>query len=106
MTQQVAEPTAPAGAASAADAGAAADSILARAVADSLARAPGANALVNVSIHSSSLLLFLYNRSCTLVKGDAVRVSPAEDAVPSTAPASEEALAPTQRAPSRNSLKP
>lgn len=52
------------------------DALLARAAAEALEQAPGANALANLTIESRSLLLLLYNRSCTEVRADAVRVVP------------------------------
>jgi hypothetical protein len=42
-----------------------------------LAKAPGADALVDASIHNDVLFTLLFNRTCVRITGDAIRTRPA-----------------------------
>jgi hypothetical protein len=41
---------------------------------NALSTAPGANALADVAIYSEPLFLYIYNRNCIRVRGDAVKI--------------------------------
>ena len=52
--------------------------LLARAIAAAIEQVPGADALADIRLEMQSALLFVWNRSCVWVRGDAVRLGEAE----------------------------